>query len=84
MFTLHRLGLRSLLPISTQDKKQSPSPYPYLSPAMCFSAYNDVLSYQTSPSELTTVLFKTAVTDPPPSKFMAFTTPQDMSRSANS
>ena len=51
---------------------------------MCFSAYNDVLSYQTSPSEFTTVLFKTAVTDPPPSRFMAFTTPQEMSRSANS
>ena len=34
MFTLHRLRLRSLLPISVQDSNLSPSPYPSLSPAM--------------------------------------------------
>ena len=37
MFTLHGLGLGSLLPISAQYRNLSPSPNPYPSPTMCLS-----------------------------------------------
>ena len=46
--------------------------------------FNEYNAYQSSPPKLTQVLLTTAVTEPPPSRFIAFITPHDINRSASS